>query len=385
MRVLQLPSWYIPEGGQFCLHQSKALVDNGIDVHILANVALPWRKYPIWKYGLNSKLKKDNADGVLTYRYFSRRVPRMQKLNAEIWIRATLKLIEQYISIEGLPDIIHCHSSTYAACAAAIIRKKYNIPYVVTEHWSAFSGKSSLAHKLLQNKASYIKDGFSLASHIITVSDEIISAVQLYNVGNAPVSTISNIIDIDFFTPPAVKCKNKRFTFIAANWYRPEKGYDTLLDAIDILSEKACDFRMLIAGANFEHKDFQKYYSKCKSKDKIEFLGLLDAVGIRELMRKADAFVIPSRNESQSLAVLEALSIGIPVISTEVIPIRFVNEKTGYRVPIENPILLAEAMEKMIATASSYTIEQLNAPVKASASSDVVAKAIIAIYNEIIQ
>jgi glycosyltransferase involved in cell wall biosynthesis len=109
----------------------------------------------------------------------------------------------------------------------------------------------------------------------------------------------------------------------------------------------------------------------------------LNADGIRELMWRADAFVIPSRNESQSLAVLEALSIGLPIICTEVIPKLFVNEQTGYRVPIENPIALADAMEKMIRTASNFSIEQLNAPIQSYASSTVVAKSIISIYNEI--
>jgi glycosyltransferase involved in cell wall biosynthesis len=384
MRVLQLPSWYIPQGGQFCLDQSKALESNGIEIHILANVMLPWRKYSVWKYGFGFTKKKDFSDGILTYRYFSRPVPRMQKINAERWIRRTVRLIEQYISIEGAPDIIHCHGSTYAACAAAVIRAKYNIPYVVTEHWSAFSGKSALAHKLLQKKMSYIQKGFSLASHIITVSDEIIPAVQLYNVNHVPVSSISNIIDTDFFTPASVKLKNERFTFIAANCYRPEKGYDILLQAIDILSQKGYDFRLLIAGRDFDNKDFQKDYINNKSKDKIEFLGFLDAVGIRGFLRQADALVIPSRNESQSLAVLEALSTGVPVVSTDVIPVRFVNEHTGYRVPIENPVILAEAMEKMIKTASAFSLEQLNAPVLAFASSNVVAKSIIEIYNKII-
>lgn len=384
MRVLQLPSWYMPQGGQFCLCQSKALDSNGIEIHILANVMLPWRKYPVWKYGFRSTMKKDISDGILTYRYFSRPVPRMQKINAKRWIRRTIRLIEQYISIEGKPDIIHCHGSTYAACAAAVIRTKYNIPYVVTEHWSAFSGKSALAHKLLRKKMSYIQQGFLLASHIITVSDEIIPAVQLYNVGHVPVSTISNIVDTDFFTPASVKLKNEKFTFITANCYRSEKGYDILLKAIDILSQKGYDFRMLIAGGNFDNKNFQKDYANSKSKDKIEFLGFLDAIDIRKFLRQADALVIPSRNESQSLAVLEALSIGVPVVSTEVIPVRFVNESTGYRVPIENPVILAEAMEKMIQTASTFSLQQLNAPVLTFASSNVVAKAIIEIYNEII-
>ena len=48
--------------------------------------------------------------------------------------------------------------------------------------------------------------------------------------------------------------------------------------------------------------------------------GELSKEGIRALLQKNNALVLPSRSEVQPLVLLEAMSMGIPVVSTEVTP-----------------------------------------------------------------
>lgn len=112
-KVLILPSWYLPEGGQFCKDQALFLLEKGLDVHILANVTLPWKKYKLkaftYPWGFHSSVE----DGVLTYRNYYRRIPRLEKANINAWSRRTVELFDMYVKEHGLPDVIHAHSSMW--------------------------------------------------------------------------------------------------------------------------------------------------------------------------------------------------------------------------------------------------------------------------------
>ena len=114
MRVLQLPSWYIPEGGMFCTEQSIALKQVGVEVHILANVALPWRKYKSRIYSFPRKPFFTEENGITLLRYYAKRIPFADMWNMKLWVRNTLRLYDMYFEKFGHPDIIHTHISLWA-------------------------------------------------------------------------------------------------------------------------------------------------------------------------------------------------------------------------------------------------------------------------------
>jgi len=100
------------------------------------------------------------------------------------------------------------------------------------------------------------------------------------------------------------------------------------------------------------------------------------------LLYQCDVLVLASRSEVQPLVLLEALSTGIPVISTECIP-RCLRLKEGCSiVPIGDVDALAEAMK----TAGKYDVDGklLSAQVAAMASPQVVGRKLEAIFNEVL-
>jgi len=70
---------------------------------------------------------------------------------------------------------------------------------------------------------------------------------------------------------------------------------------------------------------------------------------VSALLGASDIFVLPSLHENQSFAILEAMSSGLPVVSTRVggTPELIVHGKTGVLIPPHQPSLLAEAIEKL--------------------------------------
>ena len=384
LKVLQLPSWYLPEGGLFCLNQTKALQKAGLEVDILANVVLPWRKYKlnVFKYPIKSFMSVE--DGVKTFRYYSWRYPLLDILNIKKWARKTINLFDTYIEKYGRPDIIHVHSCMWAGVAAAGIKRKYGIPYVITEHRGRFGNKSIYTRQFFKDEyIPLLKEGFFNASFIIPVSFQLIPKIKEYSI-NTPIKVVSNIIHTDFFYPnPHPKDVSDKFVFFTPNSYNLAKGYDILLPAFDILCSKYHNVELRIAGNGFSNLEFIRILNKCKNPDRIFFCGFLSSEEIRNELWNADAFVLASRIEAQPQTVLEALSVGLPVVVTEIVPEEIFTSDLGYRVPLEDVNALAEAMNKMIRNRNIFNTNVISEHIKKIVSEEAVAKQIVEVYSKV--
>jgi L-malate glycosyltransferase len=172
--ILLLPSWYLPEGGQFCRNQAQILCEHGVKANILANVSIPWRKYG-WKslkfpwFSFTSK-----EEGLLVFRKFSLRIPRLKAFNGILWSWQTLSMFDQYVKENGKPDLIHVHSVLWGGYAAYLINKKRSIPYVITEHRGVFGESCEYAKRQFEDlQTPYMEKAFSNAKVIIPVSTKL--------------------------------------------------------------------------------------------------------------------------------------------------------------------------------------------------------------------
>lgn len=389
MKVLELPSWYLPYGGHFVLHQALALREQGVDVHILANVPLAtrtvkWHMLDFQRFPLRPFFTEEH--GIPMLRYYTRTLPKLTIYNIRRWARITVALYEQYYSRYGHPDIIHAHSSTWGAYAASIIKKKWGIPYVVTEHRGMFGCKCELARDFFRPEFTpFLTEGLSNANYIIPVGDLLIPKLREYLTKDVPIKVISNIVDTDFFVSGSEIKPHNPFRWISVNGYRPVKGYDILLPAFDKICYNDTDVTLTLVGEDFEQDAFQELLTQCRHKDRIRFTGELNREGVLHELQQADAFVMSSRVESQSVAVLEALSCGLPIAGTEVIPSYTLPNNLGIRVPIERPDLLANAMQKIMDNYDVYSPIEAHDYIVNIANKNVVSKQLIEIYQEVLQ
>ena len=384
LKILELPSWYVPEGGIFVQDQAAALRRNGVDVAVAANCMLPWKKYkwriPFFPHRRFSIYEK----GILTYRYYTRRLPRAEDFNTTHWTRSTVKLCEEYIKEQGKPDLIHVHSAMWAGAAALEIKKKYNIPYIITEHRGRFSEMSDTHCVCIDNKFSQLlTEIFSNAELIIPVSSLLIKKIKSFLNKEVPIRVISNMIDTTLFHYTERE-KKDIFTFISVNRYEHLKGYDILIDAYDKVAAKHLATRLLIIGGGFDNSDFKRLLSHCQNRAKIEFTGPLDSEKVRERLQSADCFVLPSRVESQSISLLEALATGLPAAATEVAPPEILTDECGLRVPINNAEALANAMETILLNYSSYDSQKISEHTIGLSSCENVTSELLNIYNSVI-
>ena len=358
MRVLLLPAWYLPEGGQFVRHQAIALREQGVDVRILANVTLGWHKYKwqafnVASYPLTPFFTEE--DGIQVLRSYTRPVPKATVLNIRLWTRRTLRMYDAYVQRYGHPDLIHAHSATWAAYAAALIKQKYGTPYVLTEHRGMFGCRSDYAREFFRKEFEpFFRIGFSSASCIIPVSDQLIPTIRTYCDRDVPFRVISNMVDTDYFCPLPRTRASQTVEFVSVNGFYREKGYDILLPAWDLLCDRRKDVHLTIVGENFDRPDFRVMWSSCRHQESVTFTGELTRDGVRENLRKADAFVISSRVEAEPVAVLEAMATGLPVVASDVVPEYEMPSSCGIRVPVEDPVALADALDSMADSFGRY-------------------------------
>ncbi|MDD2797792.1 MAG: glycosyltransferase [Bacteroidales bacterium] len=384
MKILILPSWYLPAGAYFIKEQAQFLQEKGIEVHVLSNLSVSLTQSGLDYFLMPWSRFCGDEDGLLTFRYYTRFLPKSEKLNLTRWVNGTLNLFESYIYEHGKPDLIHVHSAMWGGYAAALIKEKYGIPYIITEHLGIMALQSEFAKSQFPEwKTSYFEKAYQKADCIVPVSEQLMRKISQF----APQTNwkaIPNIVDTDFFYYRKRDPKSGAFHFVCVNGYYPEKGYDILLKSFDLFCAQNRDVRLTIAGENFENPIFQKMLKSCANADKITFTGEIYREEVRELLWAADAFLLSSRVESQSIAALEAMSTGLPIICTEVVPEFMIPSFCGHRVAIEDAEVFAKNMVKMTTERNSYDEEKISQHVKQIAHKDVIITQIIDVYEEVL-
>lgn len=345
MHILEIPSFFTPYGGEFCLEQAKALKALGHEVRILSCVqlgatiglkdylCLPYRRY------------EHLRDEVTICQSFQRGLPKMVRHNVKRWVGIVYSMFCDYVKKYGKPDILHAHCAKWAGYAAMRLGKAYGVPYVITEHLPSmiledeFGKAPSTAWQI-----PLLKQAYEQAAMVLPVSEELVEDIACYFGKGYRWQYLSNVVDTDFFhyqPRPSREGRPFRFCCVADNSYR--KGYDRLIPAFEQLRGSGANAELKIAGRGTDTAKFRTQLS-----EGMVSYGWVDRVAVRELLYESDALVLASRSEVQPLVLLEAMSTGIPVISTECVPQNLRIDNGCVIVPIDDMDALSAAMRQVM-------------------------------------
>lgn len=147
----------------------------------------------------------------------------------------------------------------------------------------------------------------------------------------------------------ALGISSDQIVVLAVGNLLPVKGHTYLLDAISLLnSESRKKIRVLICGEGRERGHLEKRIQALKLQDHVQLLGYREDVGT--LMAASDIFAMPSLSEGQSVAILEAMAVGLPLLVTsQGAHCDFLkNNQNAKIVKPANSKELAEALEDML-------------------------------------
>ena len=152
---------------------------------------------------------------------------------------------------------------------------------------------------------------------------------------------------------PAETDLSRNHSFVTVARLEEIKRIDLIIRAFSIISPNYPDWTLTIVGDGSQKNRLKKLAQDCLVEDKVDFAGFQQDVV--PFLKKASAFVIASDYEGLPLVCLEAMSVGLPMISTELPSIREMTDGYGFTLfsPRGSVDGLADSMEKMINTDNS--------------------------------
>lgn len=134
---------------------------------------------------------------------------------------------------------------------------------------------------------------------------------------NLQVKIIPNGVDTKLFHPKSSpRALKQPFTFLSVGRLVARKNQDLIIHALHKLIEEGIKARLVLVGDGDAKKECQKLIQDLNLENEIELRGYVDREKLPMIYQEADCFILASDNEGMSVALLEAIASGLPVITT---------------------------------------------------------------------
>lgn len=151
--------------------------------------------------------------------------------------------------------------------------------------------------------------------------------------------------------PSADGKPDQRLRISVIGTFESRKGQDVLIEAIHQLTrEQRAGALFRFAGRNLEVPFYDALRERAASLENVEFLNALGHEEAMRVLAQSDALVLPSRDETMPIVLLEAMSLAKPIVCADVGGIReWIHDgENGLVVPPEDPAALAMALVRLV-------------------------------------
>ncbi|TYS59954.1 glycosyltransferase family 4 protein [Sutcliffiella horikoshii] len=310
------PSDHLPGAGVFHQTQAESIRDLGVDIEVVAPV--PYSPKVLSRVSQKYKNYKKFPQG---YEWNGIKIhrPRFVAIPGQLkWAqphKRFAKAIQRYIEDQGIKfDIIHAHFAMPSGGAAAILSNTYKKPYVLTLHGSdvnvypQYSNSAMNAFKFaVKNAGTVTAVSGALADKtqkLTGVKPEVLPiGVNMERFSGTDISEEEKISLRKHLNLPEDK---KLLLFVGR--IMNEKGIREMVSAIEQLDDR---FRLVLVGDG-------PLKSELEGKEKIILTGQVANERVKDYLRAADIFLLPSYREGMPTVIIEALALKVPVLSSNV-------------------------------------------------------------------
>lgn len=212
--------------------------------------------------------------------------------------------------------LVHAHVLTRVAVVANWVGKRFQVPYVISEHWSRYYPENPIFKGFwrLYFTARMIRE----AQALICVSGALRDAMQRWKLTHPLTRIVPNVVDTDAF-----RIAPRRIS-VPVRWVNigcfedRSKNLSGLVRAAAELQKEGRTFELVLVGEGPDKGDIEALVKDLGLVDCVRFAGMRTPEEVAEELSQADFLVQTSHYETFSTVVVEAWACGVPVLSTPV-------------------------------------------------------------------
>lgn len=379
--ILVLPSWYPSETHKYNGDFNQRLVE-ALALKVAQIVLYVIAKPDINKFFFTLTTEKS----ITTYLvYYPLRKGFIGRFLAKIqYFYLYLKFLNLIFKQYGKPQLSHVYVFWMAGIFALFLKKIYAIPYVITEHWTAFYKGSKTE---LNNFNSLYKWGFKLilknSSVIIAVANQLKKQILVWS-PKSEIVVIPNVVNSLVFNYKPNEKNPNVLKLIHVSSMNCHKNIFGLLDAFEMALQTNNKINLVMVGPVLK-PILERVSSSLVLTSKVTFTGEIPYNYVKNQMQSNNALILFSTHENLPCVILEALCCGLPVITSNVGGCaEVINSTNGIVVESENIAQLRNAILDMALNYNKFNNAKISENACNLFSYNVVANQVYSVYQSVI-
>ena len=294
-------------------------------------------------------------------------------------------------------DVVHIHTPFRAHQLGVKLARRLRKPTVESYHtfFEEYVGHYLpwLPKRLSRFGARYFSRSLCHGvDHLIVPSDEMTRVLQRYGI-TTPSSVIPTGVHLEEFRGG----DGHRFrhthgiaddqpTIVTVSRLSAEKNIGFLLDVARVLVDEFPRLVFILAGEGPDAERLKRHAKQIGLDGHVVFVGNLDRrTQLLDCYKAGDVFVFASPTETQGLVLLEAMSLGVPIVSTAVMGTATVlKEARSARISPESVAAFAENVAALLRSADERAVLSAAGPHDAEAwSAPVLMEKVVALYRQL--
>jgi colanic acid/amylovoran biosynthesis glycosyltransferase len=265
-----------------------------------------------------------------------------------IFYLAEALLVGRWMRSRSLSHL-HVHFGGPVATVGMLTAKAWRMPWSLTLHGP---------DEFFDQEAFYLRQKIESASFVVCISDFCRSQVLRIAPGleESRLEVVRLGVDCDALHPlesdlalRSISNQSNPLKFVCTGRMVAAKGHRILLEALAPLASEDIDFSCSLIGDGPERGALETLCAQLGLADRTRFLGAMAHQPTLFEVARADVFVLASFAEGLPVALMEAMALGVPCVSTTIaaIPELIDDQVNGLLVPPANPAALHMALKRL--------------------------------------